>query len=165
MIEKSKIKNQKSKIRVGFTLIELLIVIVIIGALAAIFFANYLGVRQRARDSKRKSDLGQIQAALELYRYGQGIYPTTLYSAQCPIPSSMRAGTPAVIYMNKIPCDANSLIPSTLEVLGDYHYRSDGSGYTLGSCIENTNDTDPNSFASVGSYTCKRGKWYLLTNP
>ena len=51
----------------GFTLIELLIVITIIGTLAGLLFTNFSGARERARDSKRKSDVTQMKNALRLY--------------------------------------------------------------------------------------------------
>ncbi|MDP2672104.1 MAG: type II secretion system protein, partial [Candidatus Daviesbacteria bacterium] len=50
----------------GFTLIELLVAIAIIGILSSFLLSNFVGVRQRARDGVRKSDLRQIQSALEL---------------------------------------------------------------------------------------------------
>src|SRR5437588_640087 len=62
----------------GFTLIELLVVIAIIGILATIVMVNVLSVRSRARDTQRKSDIRQIQSALELYRADQGSYPNGL---------------------------------------------------------------------------------------
>ena len=58
----------------GFTLIELLVAIGIIGILASFLLANFVGVRQRARDGVRKSDLRQMQSALEMYRADQGQY-------------------------------------------------------------------------------------------
>jgi len=69
---------QNSELEKGFTLIELLIVIVIIGVLATLLMTNFVGVRQRGRDAQRKSDLRQIQAALELYRADVGQYPEAL---------------------------------------------------------------------------------------
>jgi len=53
----------------GFTLIELLIVIAIIGVLAAIVLVAIDPAEKlaQARDSGRKSDLGQIATALEAY--------------------------------------------------------------------------------------------------
>ena len=64
-----KISNLKSQIsNSGFTLIELLVVISIIGILSTLLMANVGGVRERARDAQRKSDINQIQKALELYK-------------------------------------------------------------------------------------------------
>src|SRR5579872_5421721 len=67
-------KNTTAKNK-GFTLIELLIVLAIIGVLTGLLLANFIGVRERARDAQRKSDVKQIQTALELYRQDNGTYP------------------------------------------------------------------------------------------
>lgn len=55
----------------GFTLIELLVVIAIIGLLSTLAVVALSSARQRARDSKRLSDLKQLQTALELYYQDQ----------------------------------------------------------------------------------------------
>ncbi len=149
----------------GFTLIELLIVIVIIGILGAIFVSNYLGVRQRGRDSQRKSNLRQIQAALELYRYDQGSYPTALLN--CPVVTPTYLGdsacTAGTVYMQKIPTDPQG---SLYYNSGNYYYSaSGGSSYTLCSCLENTNDNqgEANSICSSGvSPACSGGKFFFL---
>jgi prepilin-type N-terminal cleavage/methylation domain-containing protein len=52
----------------GFTLIELLVVISIIAVLASVILASLNITRAKARDAKRRSDINQIQVALELYR-------------------------------------------------------------------------------------------------
>lgn len=56
----------------GFTLIELLVVIAIIGLLASIVLVALNSARAKARDSRRMSDLHNVQLALEMYydRYG-----------------------------------------------------------------------------------------------
>ena len=164
---KSIIRNSLLIIRKseGFTLIELLIVIVIIGVLSTILVSNFIGVRQRARDSQRKSDLRQIQAALELYRHDQGIYPASLYSTNnCPASSSLQAGTPAVIYMKKIPCDPSLITIGVPGPNGNYLYNPtiDRSSYFIIACIENSNDTGPNTDSAGG---CPSGKMYSLTDP
>jgi prepilin-type N-terminal cleavage/methylation domain-containing protein len=64
----------KSK-KLGFTLIELLVVIAIIGLLATLSVVALNNARERARDSRRVSDIKQIQTALELYFDAEDEYP------------------------------------------------------------------------------------------
>lgn len=135
----------------GFTLIELLIAISIIGILSSFLLANFVGARQRARDGVRKSDLRQIQAALELYRSDQAAYPATDDFPECGSPLQ-DSSSPPVVYMKKIPCD-----PSTDEV---YTYSSDTLTYSIIACLENESDSqkdatnvDPCDGTSEFSYT------------
>lgn len=51
----------------GFTLIELLVVIAIIGILSAIGLTALSGAQSKARDVKRKADLGSLNSSLVLY--------------------------------------------------------------------------------------------------
>lgn len=59
----------------GFTLIELLVVISIIGVLAGVLLPNFVGVRDRASDTRLKSDLRQLKNALRLYYNDYQQYP------------------------------------------------------------------------------------------
>ncbi len=61
--------------RKGFTLIELLVVIAIIGLLSTLAIVALNSARAKSRDSKRISDVKQIQTALELYFADQSGYP------------------------------------------------------------------------------------------
>ncbi|MBI4096645.1 MAG: prepilin-type N-terminal cleavage/methylation domain-containing protein [Candidatus Levybacteria bacterium] len=139
----------------GFTLIELLVVIGIIGILTAFLMANFVGIRQRARDGARKSDLRQIQAALELYRSDKSAYPTALPACEASLTDG---ADPPVTYMQKIPCDPLST-PA-------YAYNSNGSTYSLIACLENKNDSqkdtvlpDPNPCNQSTNFA------YTLQNP
>ena len=58
-------------------MIELLVVIAIIGVLSAIVLASLSSSRQKSRDAKRISDLGQIRLSLEFYFDRSGAYPST----------------------------------------------------------------------------------------
>ena len=166
---KSIIRNSLFIIRKsdGFTLIELLIVIVIIGVLATIIMANFVGVRERSRDAQRKADLRQIQSAIEFYKADQADYPSPDSFPTCG--NLLKGGTPDITYMAKIPCD-----PSGTNYWngGNYYYgySSVTRTYTLGACIENTNDADPqvtSTSPSGSSSDCPNlpGKYYVVTNP
>lgn len=141
----------------GFTLIELLVVIAIISVLAGLLVANFVGVRQRGRDAQRKSDLRQIQSALELYRADNGNYPATLYSTSCPTsgPFSYNSAT----YMQKVPCDPREET--------DYVFSYTLNTYTIYACLENANDQDRDADDGQAGDLCTSAGVvsYTLTNP
>ncbi len=152
-------KRKKFNIQKGFTLVELLIVVGIIGVLATLLMANFIGVRQRARDAQRKSDLRQLQSALEIYRSDQGTYKAAAGTTLGACLSSLQAGSPAVTYMSKIPCDPGGSYNS-----GSYFYSSTGSTYTLGACLENSADSQGTN-TSPGGVGCSSGIYYTVINP
>jgi prepilin-type N-terminal cleavage/methylation domain-containing protein len=61
----------------GFTLIELLVVVAIISLLSAIVLAAVNSARGMAYDSKRFTDLREVQTAIENYYADTGSYPPT----------------------------------------------------------------------------------------
>lgn len=67
--------KNNSKKSLGFTLVELLISIGIMGTLMAILLPNFMGARERARDSQKIQDLGAIKNALRLYYNDNQSYP------------------------------------------------------------------------------------------
>lgn len=66
----------KSQNKNGFTLVELLVVISIIGVLSAILTANFMGMRERARDAQKIQNLNSIKNALRMYYNDNQSYPS-----------------------------------------------------------------------------------------
>ena len=142
-------------IKKGFTLIELLVVIGILAMLSALLVPNFMGARERARDAQRKSDLKQIQKALEMYRQDQTLYPTATSGRFGTCGSSFSSGS--TIYMNKIPCDPLAPTP--------YYYSPNNTNLTfqLCACLENKADSDSSTSCPCGP--CSSGKCYIVTEP
>lgn len=65
----------------GFTLIEILLVVVIIGALAAMIIPRLTGRSEQAKTAVAKADIeSHIATALKLYELDNGNFPTTTQS-------------------------------------------------------------------------------------
>src|SRR5690606_13059805 len=76
----------------GFTLIELLVVISIIALLSSVVLSSLTVARAKARDSKRFSDLRQIQTALEMAKTDGKTLPNETYGYGHTGPSSATSG-------------------------------------------------------------------------
>lgn len=120
----------------GFTLIELLVVIAIIGLLSTLAVVALGSARQKARDSKRLSDLKQVQTALELYYTDNNAYPTatavTLGSGSyaCLGTGGWGVSGCSSAYMGLVPAD-----PQTSK---SYSYTGTTSTYTITATLEGT---------------------------
>ena len=68
------LKPRQKKGWAGFTIVELLIVIVVIAILAAVSTVAYNGVRSRADDAHRVSDVDAVKKFLEMYHIDNGHY-------------------------------------------------------------------------------------------
>ena len=125
--------------RKAFTLIELLVVIAIIGILAALILLSLRTARAKARDARRKSDLRQIKAALELYSSDNAeAYPTSAVATD--ISTALTGLVPT--YIKTLPKDP------TADTTTPYKYQSSGTpvtSYALYSNLENSGDTDTGS--------------------
>ena len=127
----------------GFTLIEILIVVAIIAILASSVLVGFGPAQRQGRDSRRISDLRQVQNALELYYAKCGYYPGPAQagSGACSGFSSINtwAALEASIAGSNLGISATN-IPNDPTSGKDYLYGTNagGSSYTLGAYLEDT---------------------------
>lgn len=130
---------------VGFTLIELLVVISIIGILTTLVIVNLIGIRERVRDTQRKTDLYAIKVALVMHKGDHNnffppdtgdnrivaCYPPTGVTIDWGLP--FQCGT--MVYMKILPFDP---LPTQ-----DYMYlqTQGGDGFCLWATLENKSDS------------------------
>ncbi len=113
----------------AFTLIEILVVATIIGLLAAGASITYSQLAKQSRDARRKADLEQIRAALEMYRSNVSAYPTT-FPLNCTIATGMTDDS-SNTYLSTFPKDPKCSTYS-------YYYESSATTtYSLGTRLEN----------------------------
>lgn len=130
----------------GFTLVELLIVITIIGILAGLSLVSYNGTQGKARDATRKSDLRDLQKALQsYYADNNSTYPNTggawCSSEPGDVVQNCNSGNYilglAPTYIPKLPRDPKggpgnpNLVAGCSAWKSAYLYISDGNNYKL----------------------------------
>jgi type II secretion system protein G len=121
----------------GFTLIELLVVIAILGLLSTLAVVALGSARTKSRDSKRLSDLKQLQTALELYYTENTAYP---------VGTAISLGDPSHICLNKsgwsntISCAGAYMakIPTGPNTGEFYLYTGATSTFTVTSVLEDS---------------------------
>ena len=129
-----KLKTKNLKLNRGFTLIELVIVAGILTIIASFVLTtiNPMAQFQKTNDGRRKSDLAQIQRALEAYYQDNGKYPDSDASSN---PANVTPGGSWSPYMNEFPSD-----PSSSK---KYVYRAPtgGQSYRIYASLERNNDS------------------------
>lgn len=82
------------KSRKGFTLVELMIVVLILGALAAIAIPRIMGGAKTAKANACKTNVDMINSQIELYYANNDDWPTGLTDVTAD-PNSFPDGEPA----------------------------------------------------------------------
>ncbi len=123
----------------AFTLVELMVTVAIIGILSAVVLANLNTAKSKSRDSKRITDLGQLQIALEKYYDKCKMYPSDLSSSSYCVNSAGGPNITLTTFIAKIPSAPNP---------GNYEYKSseNGQDYLLKTVLENNNSVLTDSF-------------------
>jgi type II secretion system protein G len=128
----------------AFTLLELLVVIAVIGVLIAIILPNLIGMRERARDSKRKNDLAQLKTALRIYFNDYNSYPQASIDQKicCSDPSTCAACVGSIFEIG------GQTYSKDLPENYTYPTRDAGQGFLLSTTLENASDNDITASAS-----------------
>lgn len=142
----------------GFTLIELLVTMGIIAVLSGLAVFNFNQARMRARDVQRKSDLSQLQKALELYRNdNNGRYPQSIADQATVL---VTAGYSKTVFVDpKAESWTNYVYTPT-------YTNGVVKGYSITACFENKAD----STRTLPTRNCPDlavgpGVIYTVTNP
>lgn len=122
------VSNKKKSffVKSGFSLIELIVVIAIVSILSGIVYASFGGARAAARDDVRKSDLKQLQLAVETYRAQNGQYP----AAGCGTATNSFTAVDCEDYILNLVPDFISKLPKDPSGVS-YQYRTDGTSYKV----------------------------------
>lgn len=170
---KYQILNTKSD--AGFTLIELIISISIMAILAGFLLAilNPFDQYKKASDGRRKSDLAQIQRALEQYYQDHGRYPahsTTSPTYRIVDGSTINWGDSWQPYINVLPKDPTSTkryvyyVPPTGQTYYLYASLDRGSKDTQ-VCKSDGSACDSLSTNGINSNSCGKTCNYGVTTP
>lgn len=144
--------------KAGFTLMEILIAIAILAVIATGLLGNFMNSLKKGRDAQRKSDLRQLQNALEAYANDHnGLYPDADANGlihACPAttgtsgwpctwddPSAEIRQQDGSIYMKNLVSDP---MPPKQYF---YAHTTGNLGYKLYACLENADDPEATDYS------------------
>lgn len=121
----------------GLTLVELLVVVSIISLLSSVVLGALSTARQKAQDTRRLSDMHQMQIALDLYYDAFGRYPDSDGLGHNGWDTTGNGTFLEALVTNKF-LPANILDPATNTTYGNYKYfrYPPGDIFYSGGCFE-----------------------------
>lgn len=125
----------------AFTLIEILVVVTIIALITAVASVTYTQLGKQSRDTKRKADLEQIRAALEMYRADNSAYTAVAYTGSCAGFAGLTAPTKYI-----------EIMPSDPKSTSNYYCEIATNDYLVGAKLEVA--TGGNTCGSCGGVAC-----------
>ena len=99
-------RHSARRVGAAFTLIELLVVVAIIAILAALTLSTLGYVNKKGAESRARSEVAALSAAIESYKLDIGTYPTnvaSLYPLLCPAAAGSKVyfePTPGILATN-----------------------------------------------------------------
>lgn len=151
-------KSNLLKHSAGFTLIELLVVISVITFLASIVMTNVSNARKKARDLKRKTDIAQLQKALEMYYAENNKYPYSFGAVAPNSDWSTSNGPSWTMLENKLKPYLSKLPHDPLEVPGvnQYSWANGMAGTWTGFYAYSYYSNIP------GYHGCQQEQYYMI---
>lgn len=129
--------------KAGFTLVELLVSIAIIATLTAILLPNFMGARERAKDTQKIQDMAAIKNALRAYYNDYQTYPGD---------DDDVLDIDIVTTMNDNPKD--TVYIQTVGIGYSYYRTNGGDGFNLRAYLDSgQGDDDLNSQTRCGTGT------------
>lgn len=156
--------SRKQFLQFGFTLMELIISMAILAIVTGSILGTYTNSQKKARDARRKSDLKQLQNALEAFANDhRGLYPSADSGkvSACPAPADRGlSGTSCVwgtgsflmtsgaTYMQQMVTDPRTTV--------NYYYQvsTDNTKYQIYACLENSEDSSYNEYTDITCTGC-----------
>lgn len=121
----------KSTNKNGFTILELLISVAIIALLSSIILVGISSIKERSRDTRRMSDVNEIQKALNLYFTNHNTFPVFPIEITITGEDAFSTVLENEKLITAVPMDP---MPS----FGSYKYQSNttGTNFYLNFCLE-----------------------------
>jgi general secretion pathway protein G len=134
----------------GFTLIEIIVTISIIALLAAAGVVSYASLNRNSRDAKRRADLEQVRAAIEMYKSTNDVYPPAVAFGLGNNICDPVGCSPGHTYLMNVPQDPDPAGNRRYY----YNYSAATTEYTIGAALEQSVGSCPGGLNCGSGTNC-----------